>query len=38
MDKIAAKCKIQPTPAVKESAGRSVDALKAELKAIKNYT
>ena len=38
MDKIAAKCKIQPTTAVKESAGRSVDALKAELKAIKNYT
>lgn len=38
MGKIAARCKIQPVPAPKESAGRSVDALRAELKAIKNYT
>ena len=38
MGKIAARCKIQPNPAPKEPAGRSVDALRAELKAIKNYT
>lgn len=37
MGKIAAKCKIQPTPAPQEPAGRSVDALKADLNAIKNY-
>ena len=38
MGKIAARCKIQPTPATQEPTGRSVDALRAELKAIKNYT
>ena len=38
MGKIAARCKIQPAPAPREPAGRSVDALRAELKAIKNYT
>ena len=38
MGKIAARCKIQPVPAPREPAGRSVDALRAELKAIKNYT
>lgn len=37
MGKIAARCKIQPT-APKEPTSRSVDALRAELKAIKNYT
>ena len=37
MGKIATKCKIQPTPAPQEPAGRSVDALKADLNAIKNY-
>ena len=37
MGKIAAKCKIQPTPATQEPTGRSVDSLKADLNAIKNY-
>lgn len=37
MGKIAAKCKIQPAPAPQEPAGRSVDSLKADLNAIKNY-
>lgn len=37
MDKIAAKCAITGKPAVSESAGRSVDVLRAELNAIKNY-
>jgi len=37
MGKIAAKCKIQPTTASQEPAGRSVDALKADLNTIKNY-
>ena len=38
MGKIATRCKIQPNPTPREPAGRSVDALRAELKAIKNYT
>ena len=37
MDKIAAKCAITGKPAVPESTGRSVDVLRAELDAIKNY-
>ena len=37
MGKIAAKCKIEPTPAVQEPQGRSVDSLRADLNAIKNY-
>ena len=37
MDKIAAKCVITGKPAVPESTGRSVDVLRAELNAIKNY-
>ena len=37
MGKITAKCKIQPTPATQEPTGRSVDSLKADLNAIKNY-
>ena len=36
MDKIAAKCAISK-PTVQESTGRSVDELRANLKAIKNY-
>ena len=37
MGKIAAKCKIQPATAPQEPAGRSVDSLRADLNAIKNY-
>jgi ATP-dependent Clp protease protease subunit len=37
MGKIAAKCKIDPTPAVQEPQGRSVDSLRADLNTIKNY-
>ena len=37
MEKIAAKCAIEPKSAVPERTGRSVDALRAELNAIKNY-
>ena len=37
MDKIAAKCRIQSAPASQQPTGRSVDALKADLNAIKNY-
>ena len=37
MDKIAAKCKIQSAPVSQQPTGRSVDALKADLNAIKNY-
>ena len=37
MGKIAAKCKIEPTPAVQEPQGRSVDSLRADLNTIKNY-
>lgn len=37
MEKIAAKCAIEPKSAVPESTGRSVDELRAELNAIKNY-
>ena len=37
MEKIAAKCVIEPKSAVPERTGRSVDELKAELNAIKNY-
>ena len=37
MEKIAAKCAIEPKSAVPERMGRSVDELRAELNAIKNY-
>ena len=37
MEKIAAKCAIEPKSAVPERTGRSVDELRAELNAIKNY-
>ena len=37
MEKIAAKCTIEPKSAVPERTGRSVDELRAELNAIKNY-
>ena len=37
MEKIAAKCAIEPKPAVSEQAGRSVDELRARLNTIKNY-
>ena len=37
MEKIAAKCAIEPKPAVPERTGRSVDELKAKLNTIKNY-
>lgn len=37
MDKIAHKCAIDPKPAVQERTGRSVDELRANLNAIKNY-
>ena len=37
MDKIAAKCAITNKPTVQERTGRSVDDLKADLNAIKNY-
>ena len=37
MEKIAAKCDIEPKSAVPERTGRSVDELRAELNAIKNY-
>ena len=37
MEKIAAKCAIDPKPAVPESTGRSVDELRAKLNTIKNY-
>ena len=37
MEKIATKCAIEPKSAVPERTGRSVDELRAELNAIKNY-
>ena len=37
MEKIAAKCAIEPKPAVPERTGRSVDELRAKLNAIKSY-
>ena len=37
MEKIAAKCAIEPKPTVPERTGRSVDELRAKLNAIKNY-
>ena len=37
MGKIAAKCKIAPAPAMQGHQGRSVDSLRADLNAIKNY-
>ena len=37
MDKIAHKCAINPKPAVQDRTGRSVDELRANLNAIKNY-
>ena len=37
MEKIAAKCAIEPKPAVPERTGRSVDELRAKLNTIKNY-
>ena len=37
MDKIAAKCAIEPKPTVQERTGRSVDELRANLNNIKNY-
>ena len=37
MEKIAAKCAIEPKSTVPERTGRSVDELRAELNAIKNY-
>ena len=37
LDKIAAKCAIEPKPAVPERTGRSVDELRAKLNTIKNY-
>lgn len=37
MEKIAAKCAIEPKPAVPGRTGRSVDELRAKLNTIKNY-
>ena len=37
MEKIAAKCAIEPKPAVPKRTGRSVDELRAKLNTIKNY-
>ena len=37
VEKIAAKCAIEPKPAVPERTGRSVDELRAKLNTIKNY-
>ena len=37
MEKIAAKCAIEPKPAVPERTGRSVNELRAKLNTIKNY-
>jgi len=37
MDKIAHKCAIEPKTTVQERTGRSVDELRANLNAIKNY-
>ena len=37
MEKIAAKCAIEPKPTVPERTGRSVDELRAKLNTIKNY-
>ena len=37
MEKISAKCAIEPKPAVQERTGRSVDELRAKLNTIKNY-
>ena len=37
MEKIAAKCAIDPKPTVSERTGRSVDELRAKLNTIKNY-
>ena len=37
MEKIAAKCAIDPKPTVPEHTGRSVDELRAKLNTIKNY-
>ena len=37
MEKIAAKCTIDPKPAVPERTGRSVDELRVKLNTIKNY-
>lgn len=37
MEKIAAKCAIEPKPAVPERTGRSVDEPRAKLNTIKNY-
>lgn len=37
MEKIAAKCDIDPKPTVPEHTGRSVDELRAKLNTIKNY-
>ena len=37
MEKIVAKCAIEPKPAVPERTGRSVDELRAKLNTIKNY-
>ena len=37
MEKIAAKCAINPKPTVPEHTGRSVDELRAKLNTIKNY-
>ena len=37
MEKIAAKCAIDPKPAMPERTGRSVDELRAKLNTIKNY-
>ena len=37
MEKIAAKCAIEPKPAVPERTGRSVDELRGKLNTIKNY-
>ena len=37
MEKIAAKCAIDPKPTVPERTGRSVDELRAKLNTIKNY-
>ena len=37
MEKIAAKCAIDPKPTSSERTGRSVDELRAKLNTIKNY-
>ena len=37
MEKIAAKCAINPKPTVPEHTGRPVDELRAKLNTIKNY-